>query len=205
MDSTIKDTQPQEDLNTETASGDPPETFEASEASETPEISEAPETSDILDVEPPEEDATGSAPDAQGLMIAELTDRLQRTMADFDNFRKRTQKERIGMHDDGVRYTIEKLLPVLDNFERAMDASSAEDSFAVGMQMILKQFTSTLKDDIGASEIPAINESFNPELHFAVSHIDDKQFGANEIIEVLQKGYKYKEKVIRPSMVRVAN
>lgn len=186
MNSTKKATDPKADLKSEPASGN------SVEASET------------LESEIPEEGILPDSPDAQD-QIAELTDRLQRTMADFDNFRKRTQKERIGMRDEGVCQTIERLLPVLDNFERAMDASSAEDSFAVGMQMILKQFTGTLKDELCVCEIPAMNESFNPEVHFAVSHIDDEQYGDNQVIEVLQKGYKYREKVIRPSMVRVAN
>jgi molecular chaperone GrpE len=155
--------------------------------------SEAPDDGDIQ-VEP--------SPQAQ---VAELTDRLQRTLADFDNFRKRTEKERGDMRDYGVRLTIEKLLPVVDNFERAMDSNATpDDPFAVGMKMILKQLSGTL-DELGVKEISALDEEFNPDVHFAVSHIDDSRYKDNKVIEVLQKGYKYKDKVIRPSMVRVAN
>jgi molecular chaperone GrpE len=155
----------------------------------------------------PEELEIGDLQVEPGLQaqIAELTDRLQRTMADFDNFRKRTEKERGSMRDYGVSTTAEKLLPVLDNFERAMSVShNPDDSFATGVQMILKQFSNAF-DELGVSEIPALDESFNPEVHFAVSHIDDERYEDNKVIEVLQRGYKYKDKVIRPSMVRVAN
>ena len=207
MDNSEKDKLSQEDGKDENIP------IVCAETSGTPETlkPETPEESAIQDASEegaiqgvPEESALQDAPDAQA-QIAELTDRLQRTMADFDNFRKRTQKERVGMRDEGVSQTIEKLLPVLDNFERAMDASNSKDPFVVGMQMIFKQLTGTLKDEIGICEIPALNEEFNPEVHFAVSHVDDKQFKDNEVIEVLEKGYKYKDKVIRPSMVRVAN
>lgn len=157
------------------------------------------ETPEVLD------DQEESPQVEESPQIAELTDRLQRTMADFDNYRKRTQKERAGMHDEGLRDTVEKLLPVFDNFERAMQTPpEKEDAFFVGMQMILKQLMGTLSE-MGVCEIPAQGEHFNPEAHFAVSHVDDEQYGDNEVIEVLQKGYKHKDKVIRPSMVRVAN
>ncbi|MCL2699851.1 MAG: nucleotide exchange factor GrpE [Defluviitaleaceae bacterium] len=165
---------------------------------------ETAENSGVLEREG-SEDADVQVEDCPQTQIAELTDRLQRTMADFDNFRKRTEKERGDMRDYGVRLTIEKLLPVLDNFERAMSASQhSDDSFTVGMQMILKQFSGAF-DELGVREIPALDEDFNPDVHFAVSHIDDKRYEDNKVIEILQKGYKYKDKIIRPSMVRVAN
>jgi molecular chaperone GrpE len=196
MDSKQQDSKQNEDAENSVLSDESAETSEALESEQ-----------DKVDTgAQPQQDAPEmpAAPDEQ-VQIAELTDRLQRTMADFDNFRKRTQKERSGVRDDAIRQTIEKLLPVLDNFVRAMDASNAEDPFVVGMQMILKQFIGTLNDEIGVCEIESLGESFNPEVHFAVSHVDDDQYGDNEVIEILQKGYKYKDKVIRPSMVRVAN
>ncbi len=137
--------------------------------------------------------------------IDEMTDRLQRTMADFDNFRKRTQKERATMHGDGVRDTVAKLLPIIDNFERAMQsAQDKDDAFYKGIAMIYNQLSGMLSD-LGVEAIADLHESFNPEIHFAVSHIDDNKYDENLVIEVLQKGYKYQDKVIRPSMVRVAN
>lgn len=134
-------------------------------------------------------------------------DKLQRSMAEFDNFRKRTIKEKANMYDDGVMETVKKLLPIIDNFERAVESASDEDkqnSFYQGIEMILKQIKDLLST-INVEEISAVGEQFNPSVHNAVMHIDDEQYGENEIIEQLQKGYKYKDKVIRPSMVKVAN
>lgn len=135
----------------------------------------------------------------------ELIDKIHRNMAEFDNFRKRTSKEKASMYDDGVKDTIEKILPVIDNFERAISTLNSEDENLIkGILMIYKQFENTLKD-IGIETITSIGETFDPNLHFAVSHEDDDSFGDNEIIEEMQKGYKYKDKVIRCSMVKVAN
>jgi len=138
---------------------------------------------------------------------AEYLDKLQRTLADFDNFRKRTIKEKTGMYDDGVRETIEKLLPIIDNFERAV-ASAAQDnkndSFFKGISLIQRQLAGYL-DDIGIEPAGEIGEKFDPLKHFAVTHAEDGNFGPNEIAEVLQKGYIYKDKVIRAGMVKVAN
>lgn len=137
----------------------------------------------------------------------EYLDKLQRNMAEFDNFRKRTIKEKASMYDDGAIETIKKLLPIVDNFERAVEAANDDDkqnSFYKGIEMILKQFKEILYS-IGVEEINVIGEQFNPSIHNAVMHIDNEDYGENEVIEQLQKGYKYKEKVIRPSMVKVAN
>ncbi len=135
----------------------------------------------------------------------EVYDRLQRTMAEFDNFRKRTIKEKASMYNDGVRDTVEKLLPVIDNFERAMSTvEKTEDSFYKGVEMILRQFLSMI-NDLGVEEIVALEQKFDPNLHFAVAHEDNENYAENVVIEVMQKGYKYKDKVIRHSMVKVAN
>lgn len=131
--------------------------------------------------------------------------RLQRTMAEFDNFRKRTITEKASMYDNGVKDIVEKLLPIVDNFERAVETESEKDNaFFKGVEMILKQFKEIMTS-IGVEEIEAVGEKFNPNIHNAVMHIDDENYGENEVVEQLQKGYKYKEKVIRASMVKVAN
>ena len=140
---------------------------------------------------------------------AEYVDKYQRLMAEFYNFRERTSKEKAGMYDDGVRETIEKLLPVVDNLERAVEYkkknSTAEtESFIKGFEMILKQFKETLKG-MGVEEIPALGEKFDPKLHSAVSHIEDESFEENTISIEMLKGYTHKGKVIRHSMVQVAN
>jgi molecular chaperone GrpE len=132
-------------------------------------------------------------------------DKYQRTLAEFDNFRKRTMKEKASMYDDGVRDTVEKLLPVIDNFERAVAAASnAEDGFYKGIVMIFKQMQDFL-DGLGVEYIDAVGETFDPNLHHAVAHVEDETCGEGEIVEEMQKGYKYKEKIIRCSMVKVAN
>lgn len=138
---------------------------------------------------------------------AEYLDRLQRTMAEFDNFRKRTAKEKASMYEDGVRDTILKIVPVVDNLQRALGASEQKgegEGLVQGVTMILRQFEDILTG-LGVEEIPAVGETFDPNLHYAVSHIEDENYGENEVTEELQKGYLYKEKVIRHSMVKVAN
>ena len=140
---------------------------------------------------------------------ADYLDKYQRSLAEFDNFRKRTAREKASMYDDGVRDTVEKILPVVDNFERALatqkkEDGEEEDSFCKGIRMILKQLQETLSA-LGVEEIQALGEKFDPNIHAAVAHIDDEQYGENEIILEMLKGYKYREKVIRHSMVKVAN
>jgi len=135
----------------------------------------------------------------------ELLDRYQRSLAEFDNFRKRTLKEKAGAYDSGVQDTVEKLLPIIDNFERALAASEdKEDTFYQGIAMISRQLTGCLAD-LGVETIGGRGVAFDPNLHYAVAHVEDPEYGANEVIDELQKGYTYKGKVIRPSMVRVAN
>ncbi|MCI8630174.1 MAG: nucleotide exchange factor GrpE [Firmicutes bacterium] len=138
---------------------------------------------------------------------ADYLDKYQRCLAEFDNFRKRTTKEKASMYDDGVRSTIEKLLPVVDNLERAVavqNQNNAEDSFYKGVAMTLKQFQEILTS-MGVEEIKALGETFNPNKHAAVAHEDNDEYGENVIILEMQKGYQYKDKVIRHSMVKVAN
>ena len=136
--------------------------------------------------------------------LADLTDKLQRQMAEFENYRKRTEKEKATMYDMGTRDTIEKLLPVIDNFERGLAGANEEDPFAEGMKMIYKQLM-TMLTDLGVTPIDAAGKEFDPNLHNAVMHVDDENFGDNIVAEELQKGYMFKDHVVRHSMVKVAN
>ena len=139
--------------------------------------------------------------------IEELTDRLKRTMAEFDNFRKRTEKEKAAMFEMGAKDVIEKILPVVDNFERGLAAlpeDEKESSFAKGMEMIYKQLMKNL-EDMGVKPIEAVGQPFDPNFHNAVMHIDDENLGENVVAAELQKGYMYRDSVVRHSMVQVAN
>ncbi len=152
-------------------------------------------------------ESTGSRKDPKDAQIEELQDKLKRQMAEFDNFRKRTDKEKSAMYEIGARDIIEKILPVLDNFERGLAAvpeDVKDSSFADGVAMIYKQFVKTL-EDAGVEAIEAVGQQFDPNLHNAVMHIDDDAYGENEISQELQKGYKYRGTVVRHSMVQVAN
>jgi len=139
--------------------------------------------------------------------IAELTDRMQRTMAEFDNFRKRTEKEKAAMYEIGAKNIIEKILPVLDNFERGLTTvpeEEKENPFVQGMDKIYKQFVKTL-EDIGVKPMDAAGKPFDPNFHNAVMHVEDEELGENIVAEELQKGYTYRDSVVRPAMVKVAN
>lgn len=136
--------------------------------------------------------------------IEDLTDRLKRNMAEFDNFRKRTEKEKSSMYIIGAKNIIEKILPVVDNFERGLAQATEGDPFAEGMEKIYKQLTTTL-ESLGVEPIEAVDKEFNPDLHNAVMHVEDESVGDNIIVEELQKGYTYKGFVVRHSMVKVAN
>lgn len=136
--------------------------------------------------------------------IEDLTDRLKRNMAEFDNFRKRTEKEKSSMYIIGAKDIIEKILPVVDNFERGLAQAPENDPFADGMEKIYKQFMTTL-EGLGVEQIEALDKEFNPDLHNAVMHVEDESVGDNIVVEELQKGYTYKGFVVRHSMVKVAN
>ena len=198
------------------------ETGEAEEAAETGEAAGTEET----ETETPEEDAGESDPedeasktekkklfgkknkkDKKDEKIEELTDRLTRQMAEFDNFRKRTEKEKSQMYEIGAKDIIEKILPVVDNFERGLGSMSEEDKatpFAEGMEKIYKQLMTTL-DGIGVKPIEAVGQEFNPDFHNAVMHEESEEVGENIITEEFQKGYMYRDSVVRHSMVKVAN
>lgn len=149
----------------------------------------------------------GKKKDKKDTQIEELTDRLKRSMAEFDNFRKRTEKEKSAMYEIGARDIIEKILPVVDNFERGLAAIPEDmkgNPYAEGMEMIYKQLMKTL-EDLGVEAIEAKGQPFDPNFHNAVMHIEDDSLGENVVAQELQKGYLYRETVIRHSMVQVAN
>ena len=136
--------------------------------------------------------------------IEDLTDRLKRNMAEFDNFRKRTEKEKSSMYMIGAKDIVEKILPGVDNFERGLAQAPEDDAFADGMKMIYKQLISTL-NDLGVQPIEAVGKEFDPNFHNAVMHVEDEEAGENIVVEEFQKGYTYKDFVVRHSMVKVAN
>lgn len=139
--------------------------------------------------------------------IEELTDRLTRQMAEFDNFRKRTEKEKSQMYEIGAKDIIEKILPVVDNFERGLDAVKEEekdDPFVQGMEKVYKHLMTTL-EEIEVKPIEAVGKEFDPNLHNAVMHVEDENFGENIVAEEFQKGYTYRDSIVRHSMVKVAN
>lgn len=138
--------------------------------------------------------------------IEELTDRLTRQLAEFDNYRKRTEKEKASMYTIGAKDIVEKILPVVDNFERGLATVEhpEDDPFAEGMNKIYKQLVKTL-EDMGVTVIEAVGQEFDPNLHNAVMHVEDEEAGENIIVEEFLKGYKYKDIVVRHSMVKVAN
>jgi molecular chaperone GrpE len=181
------------------------ETVDTEAAAETAEAAEP--VQEAAQEAAPEAEEASSKKDAKDEKIEELQDRLKRQMAEFDNFRKRTEKEKSAMYEVGARDIIEKILPVLDNFERGLAAMPEEEkgsSFAEGIAMIYKQFVKTL-EDAGVEAIEAQGQTFDPNLHNAVMHIEDENLGENVIAQELQKGYKYRGTVVRHSMVQVAN
>ena len=145
--------------------------------------------------------------DKKDEQIEDLTDRLKRSMAEFDNYRKRVEKEKSHMYEIGAKDVIEKILPIVDNFERGFDSLSEEEReapFAAGMDKVFKQLTDML-EGIGVTPIEALDQEFDPNLHNAVMHVEDESVGENIIVEEFQKGYCYKDSVVRHSMVKVAN
>lgn len=172
------------------------------------------EEDDVVDgeyVQADEESKKGSffrkKKDKKDEKIAELVDRVQRQMAEFDNFRKRSEKEKGQMFDMGARSVIEKILPVIDNFERGIDALSEEEkegAFAQGVIKIYQQLM-TAMEELGVKAMDAKGKEFNPDLHNAVMHEEDPEMGENLVAEEFQKGYMYKDSVLRYSMVKVVN
>lgn len=206
------------------------EEAKAKAAKEQAEAEETVETEDAQEVETEAKEATEEATETEGdseaasegkkkffgkkekkdkkdEKIEELTDRVTRQMAEFDNFRKRSEKEKSQMYEIGAKDIIEKILPVVDNFERGIAAVPEEEKsnpFAEGMEKIYKQLMTTL-EEIGVKPIEAVGQEFDPDFHNAVMHVEDEEVGENIITEEFQKGYLYRDSVVRHSMVKVAN
>ena len=186
------------------------EILENEEINDTAEEETVEEAEEAVAEEPETEKEKGSffkkkeKKDKKDEKIEELTDRVRRQMAEFDNFRKRTEKEKTQMFETGAKSIVEKILPVVDNFERGLAAVTEEEKgspFVEGMEKIYKQ----MLEEAGVKPIEAVGQEFDPNLHNAVMHIEDEEFGENIIAEEFQKGYTYRDSVVRHSMVKVAN
>lgn len=209
----------QENVSTEETVKDIPETEEDILNPDTEEVKEEKGTEDEEDSsEKSQEDKTDKKlfkkkqktdkkQDAMKEKIEELEDRVKRQMAEFDNFRKRTEREKSAMFETGAKSVIEKILPIVDNFERGLTSIPEEEKgnpFAEGMEMIYKQ----LMDEFEKMEIrpiPAVGEEFNPEFHNAVMQMESDEYESGIIARELQKGYTYRESVVRHSMVAVVS
>ena len=182
------------------------DTDETTETSEKVENEEAEETAKDTEKKSGKK-LFGKKKDKKDEKIEELTDKLTRQMAEFDNFRKRTDREKSQMYEVGAKDVIDKILPVVDNFERGLGAvteAEKEDPFVKGMEQIYKQLMTTL-EGIGVKPIEAVGNEFDPDFHNAVMHVEDEEVGENIIVEEFQKGYMYRDSVVRHSMVKVAN
>ena len=191
-----------------------PEIQEEEVKAEDPAEAEATETAETeetkADAEPDKKGFFGKKKerkDKKDEQIAELTDKVKRQLAEFENFRNRTEKEKSQMYMVGARDVIEKLLPVVDNFERGLKSipeDQKDGPVASGMEMIYKQLITVLTD-LGVTPIEAVGQEFDPNFHNAVMHAEDEELGENTVSEEFQKGYKYKDAVLRHSMVKVVN
>ena len=153
-----------------------------------------------------EESSDAAKPDKKDEQIAELKDKVMRQMAEFDNYRKRSEKEKSQMFETGVKSTVEKILPVIDNFERGLAAIPEEEkgsSFAEGMDKIYKQMM-TVFDEMGIKPIEAVGKEFDPNLHNAVMQVESEEYESGMVAQELQKGYMFHETVLRHSMVGVS-
>ena len=170
-------------------------------------VDEAEENAEASETAAENNEEVNAKKDKKDEQIAELNDRLVRSMAEFDNYRKRTDKEKAMMFEIGAKSIVEKILPVIDNLERGFLAISEEEKqtpFAQGIDKIYKQLLSSL-EEAGVKPIEAVGQEFNTDYHNAVMHVEDDSLGENVVAEEFQKGYMYKDSVVRHSMVKVAN
>ena len=172
---------------------------EAGEANQTPETAEAPEAP-----ESKEGKAKKEPKKDQGQLLAEAADKYLRLAAEYDNYRKRTAKEKEGVWTEAKAQTVAAFLPVYDNLERALKQDTADEAYKKGVELTMKGFQDALTG-LGVEVIPALGETFDPNRHSAVMHVDDEGAGENTIVEVFQQGFLCGEKVIRFAMVKVAN
>ena len=206
----------EEILNDADQEAEAAETAEEASA-ETEADSDAENTAEEASEESEESEEDGDEPKKKGFFkkkkdkkdtqIEELTDRVQRQMAEFDNFRKRSEKEKAAMYEIGAKSVIEKILPIIDNFERGLAGMTEEqmaDPFVQGMEKVCKQMLTTL-EGIGVKPIEAVGQPFDPNFHNAVMHVEDEEVEESIVVEEFQKGYLYRDTVVRYSMVKVAN
>lgn len=185
------------------------EAKKAAEAEVSEDAAEATEDvmEETVEVEEDSKEAEEPKKDKKDEQIADLTDKLTRQMAEFDNFRKRTEKEKSAMYEIGAKDVIEKILPVVDNFERGFQGVSEEEKenpFIQGMDKVYKQMLTVL-EGLGVKPIEAVGQEFNPDFHNAVMHVEDEDAGENVVVEEFLKGYTYRDSIVRYSMVKVAN
>lgn len=195
-----EETKAAEESAEETKAEDTAETENAQDAEETSEETETKEKKDGIFGKKKKKDKKDE-------QIDDLNDRLRRQMAEFDNFRKRSEKEKSQMFDMGARSIIEKVLPVVDNFERGLAAVPEEqkdDAFVTGMDKVYKQMMTEF-DSIGVKPIEAVGQEFNPDLHNAVMQVESEEYEPGVVAQELQKGYMYKDTVVRHSMVAVVS
>ena len=185
----------------------PVEESAAEESKETAPVEEEPKKEKKSKPKKEKDKESKKAPDlkeAAEKLVREEKDRYLRLAAEYDNFRKRSQKEKDSLYTDIKVDTLRKFLPVYDNLERALKQATADEAYRKGVEMIMAQFKSTM-DGLGVTEIAAEGEKFDPKKHNAVMHVEDESFGENEIVEVFQRGFTLGDKVIRFAMVKVAN
>ena len=185
------------------------EETKAEDAAETENAQDTEATSEETDTKEKKDGIFGKKKkkDKKDEQIEDLNDRLRRQMAEFDNFRKRSEKEKSQMFDMGAKSIIEKVLPIVDNFERGLAAVPEEqkdDAFVTGMDKVYKQLMTEF-DSIGVKPIEAVGQEFNPDLHNAVMQVESEEFEPGIVAQELQKGYMYKDTVVRHSMVAVVS
>ena len=212
----MQDEQLNEELEEENTADTAETTAEAEQEEQTAAEEEQEETAEESEETEDSDDAEGSEKkkgffkkkkSKQEEKIEELTDQVKRQMAEFDNFRKRTEKEKDQMFEVGAKSIIEKILPVIDSFERGLAAvpeDEKDDAFVDGMDKVYKQMMTAL-EEAGVKTIETEGAEFDPNFHNAVMHIEDENLGENVIAEEFQKGYTYRDAVVRHSMVKVAN
>lgn len=196
----------QEEFSTEEAVKDAVENAEVMDETETSDAESTEEaTADSEDKKASKKKDKKEKKDKKDEQIEQLTDRVQRQMAEFENFRRRTETEKSQMFAIGAKSIVEKVLPIIDNFERGLaNVNEGDDAFSDGMLMIYRQLQTSLAE-AGVKPIEAVGQEFNPDFHNAVMHVDDEEVGENIVVEEFQKGYMYNDTVVRHSMVKVAN
>lgn len=196
----LGETQEEAEASDESAEGD------NAEAGETSEEDKEDSPKDQEDKENKKHFGKKKKPDPRDEKIADLEDRVKRQMAEFENFRKRTDKEKSQMFDMGVKNVVEKILPVIDNFERGLESvpEGCDESFVNGMKMIYKQMSDEL-DKLGVKAIEAVGQPFDPNIHNAVMQVESEEYESGTVAQELQKGYMYHDTLVRPSMVSVVS